>query len=149
MDSSVRRELINSSSFSSIFNLRSDPLHEKAFFLSDLLAGICWSVCILKSQGILCLSFSKPHPDLYIHHLSAWSNFYLLHNSQWIIVFTRSYLLILRLVASSQSSHKVSKVADRSRGLPESYDTEMREERYSFPWIVPLYPWYVPYNAEC
>ena len=20
---------------------------------------------------------------------------------------------------------------------------------YSFPWIAPLYPWYVPYNAEC
>ena len=24
-----------------------------------------------------------------------------------------------------------------------------REMRYSFPWIAPLYPWYVPYNAEC
>ena len=22
-------------------------------------------------------------------------------------------------------------------------------ERYSFPWIVPLYPRYVPYIAEC
>ena len=21
--------------------------------------------------------------------------------------------------------------------------------RYSFPWIAPLHPWYVPYNAEC
>ena len=21
--------------------------------------------------------------------------------------------------------------------------------RYSFPWIDPLYPWYLPYNAEC
>ena len=24
-----------------------------------------------------------------------------------------------------------------------------RGGRYSFPWIAPLYPWYVPYNAEC
>ena len=24
-----------------------------------------------------------------------------------------------------------------------------RGERYSFPWIAPLYPWYVPYIAEC
>ena len=24
-----------------------------------------------------------------------------------------------------------------------------RVGRYSFPWIAPLYPWYVPYNAEC
>ena len=23
-----------------------------------------------------------------------------------------------------------------------------REGRYSFPLIAPLYPWYVPYNAE-
>ena len=21
--------------------------------------------------------------------------------------------------------------------------------RYSFPWIAPIYPWSVPYNAEC
>ena len=24
-----------------------------------------------------------------------------------------------------------------------------RRGRYSFPWIAPLYPWYVPYIAEC
>ena len=24
-----------------------------------------------------------------------------------------------------------------------------RGGRYSFPRIAPLYPWYVPYNAEC
>ena len=24
-----------------------------------------------------------------------------------------------------------------------------RWECYSFPWIAPLYPWYVPYNSEC
>ena len=24
-----------------------------------------------------------------------------------------------------------------------------REGHYSFPWIAPLYPWYVPYTAEC
>ena len=24
-----------------------------------------------------------------------------------------------------------------------------RGGRYSFPWIGPFYPWYVPYNAEC
>ena len=26
---------------------------------------------------------------------------------------------------------------------------DSRERRYSFPWIAPLYPWYVPYIAEC
>ena len=24
-----------------------------------------------------------------------------------------------------------------------------RRGRYSFPWIAPFYPWYVPYIAEC
>ena len=24
-----------------------------------------------------------------------------------------------------------------------------REGRYSFPWIAPLYPWYIVYIAEC
>ena len=24
-----------------------------------------------------------------------------------------------------------------------------RRRRCSFPWIDPLYPWYVPYNTEC
>ena len=24
-----------------------------------------------------------------------------------------------------------------------------RGRRYSFPWITPLYPWYIPYIAEC
>ena len=24
-----------------------------------------------------------------------------------------------------------------------------RGRRYTFPWIAPLYHWYVPYNAEC
>ena len=24
-----------------------------------------------------------------------------------------------------------------------------RGERYSIPWIAPLYPWSIPYNAEC
>ena len=24
-----------------------------------------------------------------------------------------------------------------------------RGGRYSFPWIAPLYPWYVPYIAKC
>ena len=24
-----------------------------------------------------------------------------------------------------------------------------RGGRYSFPWIPPLYPWYIPYIAEC
>ena len=46
-----------------------------------------------------------------------------------------------------------SKVGNHSRGHPEdslfnSY-YYCREGCYSFPWIAPLYPWYLPYVAEC
>ena len=45
---------------------------------------IGWSICILKSQRILCPSFSTTDFSLCIYHLVVWSNFDLLHNSQWI-----------------------------------------------------------------
>ena len=46
-----------------------------------------------------------------------------------------------------------SKFSDRSRERPErsyfiGYYTRCKGGRYSFPWIGPLYPTYVPYNAE-
>ena len=41
-------------------------------------------------------------------------------------------------------------VGDRRRGLPEIATTSRcMGGRYSFPWIAPLYPWNVSYNAEC
>ena len=41
-------------------------------------------------------------------------------------------------------------VVDGEPKLPFSIATTLkcRGGRYSFPWIAPLYPWYVPYNAE-
>ena len=47
----------------------------------------------------------------------------------------------------------VSKVATLVEGDPKApfsiATTPMcRGGRYSFPWIAPLYPWYVPYIAE-
>ena len=51
-------------------------------------------------------------------------------------------------------SNKLSKVGDLSRRLPEgsfpmATTPRYREEHYSIPWIAPLYPWYLPYSAEC
>ena len=42
-------------------------------------------------------------------------------------------------------------VVERGPKAPFSIATTLRcrEGRYSFPWITPLYPWSVPYNAEC
>ena len=61
---------------------------------SGLLAGISWSVCISKSQRILCISFSKTDFCLYIYYLALWVNFNFLHNSQWITFPIQSCLVL-------------------------------------------------------
>ena len=37
-------------------------------------------------------------------------------------------------------------VGNRSGERPEG---SLFNSYYTFPWIAPLYPWYVPYIAEC
>ena len=49
---------------------------------SGFLVWIRWSVCISKSQSMLYLSFSRTDSSLCNYHLSVWSNFSLLLNSQ-------------------------------------------------------------------
>ena len=46
---------------------------------------------------------------------------------------------------------KISKVVEGDPKAPFSIATthRCRGGRYSFPWIAPLYPWYVHYIAEC
>ena len=68
-------------------NLLDDNFSLLFFFLINkfgLLVGIGRSVCISKSQKILCISFSWIYSDLCIYHLLVWSNLNLLHNFQWI-----------------------------------------------------------------
>ena len=62
------------------------------FFLiikrSGRLSEIKWSVCMLKSQKSLCVSFSRTVVGLCIYHLLLWSNSNFLYNSQWITLPT-------------------------------------------------------------
>ena len=86
---------------------------------SGLLAGIRWSVCLLKSHRSLCESFSRTGAGLCIYHLFVWSNWNFLHISQWITLPTQSCLalysfcanllhsLIMWLIVSSLSSHSL------------------------------------------
>ena len=70
---------------------RQNPLIDRFFFFFFLftittaghLAGIRWTVCMLKSQRIWCVSFSVTDSGLCIHHLVEWSNFNFLHNSPY------------------------------------------------------------------
>ena len=67
---------------------------------SGLLAGIRWSVCMLKSHRSLCVTFSRTGAGLCIYHLLAWSNLDFLHISQWIILPTQSCLALYSLCAN-------------------------------------------------
>ena len=86
---------------------------------SGLLAGIKWSVCMVKSYRSLCESFSRTGAGLGIYHLLVWSNWNFLHISQWITLTTQSCLalysfcanllhsLIMWLMVSSLSPHSL------------------------------------------
>ena len=86
---------------------------------SGLLAGIRWSVCMLKSHRSLCELFSRTGAGLCIYHLFVWSNWNFLHIFQWIILPTQSCLalysfcvnlqhsLIMWLIVSSLSPHSL------------------------------------------
>ena len=86
---------------------------------SGLLAGIRWSVCMLKSHWSLCESFSRTGAVLCIYHLFVWSNWNFLHISLWITLPTQSCLtlysfcanllhsLIMWLIVSSLSPHSL------------------------------------------
>ena len=54
-------------------------------------------------------------------------------------IFRLLYILLLATVGEGDSKAPFS-ITTRPR---------CRKGRYSFPWIVLLYPWSLPYNAEC
>ena len=65
--------------YSEVRNFRQfDNFADSLFLLiimrSGLLAGIWWSVCILKSHRSICESFSRTGAGLCIYHLFVWSN---------------------------------------------------------------------------
>ena len=65
--------------------------------------------------------------------------------------------IICRVYWKNKEFHnisKVSKVGNLRQGRPEgsfsiATTPRCRGGHYSFPWIVPLYLWSIPYNAEC
>ena len=67
---------------------------------SGLLAGIWWSVCMLKSHRSLCVSFSMTGAGLCIYHLLVWSNLNFLHISQWITLPTQSCVALYSFYAN-------------------------------------------------
>ena len=99
----------------------SRQFYKPTFFVdySGLLAGIRWSVCILKSHRSLCVSFSLTGVGLCIYHFLACLNLNFLHISEWITLPTQLCLalysfcahllhwLIMWLIVSSLSPHSL------------------------------------------
>ena len=67
---------------------------------SGLLAGIRWSVCMLKFHRSLCESFCRTGAGLCLYHLFVWSNWNFLHVSQWITIPTKTCLALYSFCAN-------------------------------------------------
>ena len=57
-------------------------------------------------------------------------------------------------VSDREGETEIKKLATIVEGDPKARlsiatTPRCRGKRYSIPWIAPLYPWTVPYNAEC
>ena len=69
---------------------------------------------------------------------------------------TTSYIETSGVAGSDSVSYNrvqvlsISVVSKKRKALFSIATTpKCREGHYSFPWIAPLYPWYIPYNSEC
>ena len=78
---------------------------------SGLLAGIWWSVCMLKSHRSLYVSFSRTGAGLCIYHLLVWSNLNFWHISQWITL-----IIIIIIIIFAGFSHQLWQVLVESEG---------------------------------
>ena len=123
--SSLARYRYFSLSFSFILwlaGIEKSTSRQVLFFFTTIMSGrlaeIRWSVCISKSQRVLCISFSIIDSGLYIYHLFVLSNLNILHNSKWItsiqsclVLYTHCasllHSLIISLTVSSLSPHNL------------------------------------------
>ena len=73
---------------------------------SDRLAEIRWSVCMLKSQRSLCVSFSRTNVGLCVSRLFIWSSLNFLRNTPWIPLSTLPCRVLYSISAYLQHSLK-------------------------------------------
>ena len=60
---------------------------------SCLLTEIRGTVCISKYHRTFYISFSRMNSDSFLYFLTAWSNFNLLRNYQWVIFPTQRFFV--------------------------------------------------------
>ena len=67
---------------------------------SGPLAEVWWSVCISKSQRMLCVSFSRANSGLCKYHLFVWSNLNFWHSCQLITLPNKSCQVLYSFCAN-------------------------------------------------
>ena len=72
----------------------------------------------------------------------------------WLLTYSKNNHLHNYVVLVTNNKVNKVKLSPFSRGRPEgsfsiATTPRCRGERYSFPRIASLYPWYVPYIADC
>ena len=62
-----------------------------------------------------------------------------------------NYIFSFEILINKKVKVKLATVIESDPKAPFLIATtpKRRERHYSFPWMAPLYPWCVPYNAEC
>ena len=104
-----------------------------------------------------CCSHRRRNVDgeEYEYKIQQWSekDCAVAHIYIYIYIFVCTCIYIYKFlhnkVLNAIMVEDVSKVGDHSRGWPEGSRLHRNGGHHSFPWIVPLYPWSLPYNAEC
>ena len=66
-----------------------------------------------------------------------------------ISIYIYIYIIILRKKIIYKVVSKVIVKSNPKAPFSIASTPRCRGRRYSFPWSAPLYPWSVPYNAEC
>ena len=81
------------------------------------------------------------HKNLYLVSDQQMNKIFSIHNLCKLRIYPKLFKLCKKLATLVESDPKA----------PFSIATILKCQvgRYSFPWIDPLYPWSVPYNAEC
>ena len=75
-------------------------------------------------------------------HLNWYITLFFFFKTPYIYIYIYMYIYI---------QEKLATIVGGDQKAPFSTATTPRCRRghYSFPWIAPLYPWYIPYIAEC
>ena len=113
--------------------------------ISTLTGYYCFMVAKVYVRTSLTFFFRFPGHNFKLRvFFNLWLVGFLAH------YFLMSYFMPKSLLTFSLQLHKCGKEGDLK--APFSIATTPRcrgGKRYSFPWITPLYPWFLPYSAEC